>query len=202
METDIFITKSRDTFFKLGRLDRYMTGHKGFIAGGVFKDLFTGNKFRDVDIFFKSEADFWEADTYYKNNPTSWSFVYENQNARCYMNTETKVKVELVRAEFGPVWETLNRFDFTVVKFAYFKDTDGENTEYKAMYHKYFFEDLVNKKLVIDNTSSFPINTLERTWKYKGYGFGLCRESKIKVVEMLKDANPEDIGNSLYFGFD
>jgi hypothetical protein len=70
------------------------------------------------------------------------------------------------------------------------------------MYHPSFFEDLTNKKLVIDETSSFPINTFERTYKYRKYGFGMCRETKQKLIEMLQGVNVNDLGRDLYFGFD
>lgn len=197
-----FIIKNKDTFFKLRKLDKYMTGHKGFIAGGVFKNLFNNQRYRDVDVFFESIEDYNEADKFYSNEKDTWSFVYENTNAKCFVNKTNKVKVEIVKSSFGSVQETLSRFDFTVVKFAYFKSTENDETEYKAMYHSSFFEDLTNKKLVIDESSSFPVNTLERSWKYKGYGFGLCRESKIKLITMLQGVDPETIGNDLYFGFD
>jgi len=55
---------------------------------------------------------------------------------------------------------------------------------------------------VIDNTSSFPVNTFERAFKYRSYGFGMCRESKKKLIEMLQGVNGDDISNNLYFGFD
>lgn len=195
-------TKQKDTFFKLRKLDKYMTGHKGFIAGGVFKNLFNNEKYRDVDIFFEKIEDYNEADIFYTKDIDNWSFVYENNNAKCFVNKHNKVKIEIVKSFFGTVEETLKRFDFTIVKFAYYKHIENEETEYKAFYHENFFEDLINKKLVIDETSSFPVNTLERSWKYKGYGFGLCRESKIKLIEMLQGVNSEDVGSSLYFGFD
>jgi hypothetical protein len=197
-----FKIKDKETFFKIRRLDRYMTGHKGFIAGGVFKNIFNDEKFRDVDIFFKSQEDFNEADKFYSEDKENWSFVYENANAKCFKNKLTKVKIEIVRNTFSDVEDMLKRFDFTIVKFAYFKDTQDDETVFKCMFHENFFEDLINKKLVIDDTSSFPVNTLERSWKYKGYGYGLCRESKIKLINILQGVNPDDIGNDLYFGFD
>lgn len=91
---------------------------------------------------------------------------------------------------------------FTVVKFAYFKETQNDETEFRVLFNETFFEDLQQKKLVIDEWSSFPVNTFERAFKYRGYGFGLCRESKGKLIEMLQGASTDDLGNDLYFGFD
>lgn len=197
-----YIVKNRDTFFKCKSLDRYMTGHKGFIAGGCFKNIFSNEKFRDVDIFFKSETDYLQAVDYYKALPEDWTFVYENKNAICYKHAKYFHKIELVKSHFGDVEETLRRFDFTVAKFAYYKHEEEGETEYKYMYNETFFEDLVNKKLVIDEASSFPVNTFERSYKYTRYGFGLCKESKIKLITMLQNVSSDDLGNDLYFGFD
>ena len=200
---NVFIKKDKDVFFKVRKLDRYMTGHKGYIAGGVFKNIFNNEKFRDIDIFFENENDYNEGVLFYQKDSDNWFEKYDNKNAKCFKNKKNSVTVELVKSFFSTAEEMLNRFDFTVVKFAYIKEVNEENeTEYKCLYHRYFFEDLILKKLVIDNVSSFPVNTLERTWKYKSYGFGLCRESKVKLVEMLQGVNSEDIGNSLYFGID
>lgn len=196
-----FIVKGNDSFFKCRKLDPYMSNHKGFIAGGCFKDIFSNKKFRDIDIFFETNEDFNEALNFYRKNE-DYLFVYENDNAICFSNKNTKKKIELVRSRFCSVEEMLRGFDFTIVKFAYYKEVDGDSTEWKYMYHPSFFEDLTNKKLVIDETSSFPINTFERTYKYRKYGFGMCRETKQKLIELLQGANVNDLGRDLYFGFD
>lgn len=154
-----YIIKDIDAFFKCRRLDEYMNGHKGYIAGGCFKDIF------------------------------------QNKNTK-------KKKIELVRSRFAPAEEMIRKFDFTIVKFAYYKEYDGNEVSWKFMYYPSFFEDLTNKKLVIDDTSSFPINTFERTYKYRNYGFGMCRESKKKLIELLQGVNTEDLSRDLYFGFD
>ena len=45
----------------LNWLDQFMVGHKGFICGGYFKNIFSKEKVNDLDIFFESKADFDEA---------------------------------------------------------------------------------------------------------------------------------------------
>lgn len=200
-----YITKDKNTFFKLSRLDTYMTGHKGYIAGGCFKNLFTDTKVKDVDIFFLTQEDFLEAEKYYKKNVSQWSYVYENKNAIGFKHKHFKTMIEIVRSRFGTPEEMLSVFDFTIVKFAYYKDTSNDGIEYKALYHPYFFEDLLNKKLVIDGKIEdipFPVGTFNRTYKYQKYGYGMCRETKTKVIQLLQNQNSEDIDANLYFGFD
>jgi len=196
-----FIVNNNDSFFKCRKLDPYLSNHKGYIAGGCFKDIFMNKKFRDIDIFFEKVEDFNEALTFYQKNE-DYSFVYENKNAVCFVNKTTKKKIELVRSKFAPVEEMLKGFDFTIVKFAYYKEVNGEETNWKYMYHSSFFEDLTNRKLVIDDSSTFPVNTFERTYKYRKYGFGMCRETKQKMIQLLQGVNVDDLGNDLYFGFD
>ncbi len=45
-----------DNFWQIRWLDRYMEGHNGFIAGGCFKNILSGERVKDIDIFFESNA--------------------------------------------------------------------------------------------------------------------------------------------------
>lgn len=56
-----FIIDTPDNFWQIRWLDKYMEGHKGFIAGGCFKNILSGERVKDIDIFFESESDFQEA---------------------------------------------------------------------------------------------------------------------------------------------
>lgn len=56
-----FVIDTPDNFWQIRWLDKYMEGHKGFIAGGCFKNILSGEKVKDIDIFFESESDFQEA---------------------------------------------------------------------------------------------------------------------------------------------
>ena len=44
------IKRDRENFWMLNWLDEYMTGHKGFICGGCFKNIFNKEKVKDLDI--------------------------------------------------------------------------------------------------------------------------------------------------------
>lgn len=196
----------RDVFFSLRRIDKYMEGHNGFIAGGAFKNLFNNEKVRDVDVFFKSNEDFLAADKYFLKNQ-EYSKHYNNDNCHAYKNKKNGVVVELVKTRFLEPDKLLDIFDFTIVKAAYIREeNESGGVNYKLLYSHRFFEDLHLKKLVIDGdwkVLPHPINTYDRTYKYQRYGYALCRESKIKIIEMLKNTEGEiDISGSLYFGID
>lgn len=52
----MIITQGRDNFWMLNWLDEFMVGHRGFICGGCFKNIFNKEKVKDLDIFFTSQA--------------------------------------------------------------------------------------------------------------------------------------------------
>jgi len=207
-----FIDREASELYKVRFLDLYMIGHKGFIAGGCFKNVFQGVRIKDVDIFFNSESDFSEASIYFKGNE-DYIFSYENKNTIAFKNKKTNIRIELVRSQFGTPSEILEKFDFSITKFCYYKnitiaDSDlpfnppSENIEYKCLHHEYFFEHLVIKKLVLEKDILFPVSTFERSYRYNKYGYGLCKESKGNLIEALKTANTDDLSNELYFGLD
>jgi hypothetical protein len=178
-----------------------MPNHNGFICGGVFKSIFEGKPFKDIDIFFKNKADFDEAIKLFTAD-NQYVKLYENKSATCFKNVSKHYKVDLVCSVFGTPEEIISNFDFTITKFAYFKKEVENSIEYTCLMHKDFFEHLLLKKLVIDDKLPFPIGTFERAFRYNKYGFGLCRVSKAKLIESLQGQNTDNLSRDLYFGFD
>lgn len=70
--------------------------------------------------------------------------------------------------------------------------------QYMLLYHRDFFEHLHQKHLVLDNKIPFPISTWERSYRYKGYGYNLCRESKKKLLDAIRNTTPKDDELSMY----
>lgn len=188
-----FVIDTPDNFWQIRWLDKYMEGHKGFIAGGCFKNILSGEKVKDIDIFFESESDFQEAVDLF--------------NDEKHQKEGEKVWVEFIESEFGKPEEILRSFDFTVAKMAYYKEPKYEEKEddyfpfssasivgyeYKLLYHEKFFEHLHMKRLVIDENIPFPVSTWERSYRYKGYGYNMCRETKKKLLQALKGVNVEE----------
>lgn len=200
-----FTEKDPSVFFKLRFLDIYMAGHKGFIAGGCFKNIFQNVRIKDIDIFFETEADFAGANIYFGNNK-DYLLSYENKNTVAYKNTKTNMRIELVRSQFGTAVEILSKFDFSVVKFSYFRKRitteEGESVSFMCLHHVDYFEHLTLKKLVLEKEILFPVSTFERSYRYTKYGFGLCRESKENLLNAIKGTETINISNDLYFGFD
>ena len=209
----MLVDRDLNNFYDLKWLDTYMMGHKGFIAGGCFKNIFNKEKVKDIDVFFESDKDFQEARLYYEGKDEEYYKFYENSNVIAFKNRseyKNNITIELIRTTFGTPEEILNSFDFTIVKFAYYKklinigedDLIGD-VEYRILHDENFFEHIQRKRLVVDDKMLFPVSTFERMLRYAKYGYFPCRETKIKLIEEIRNAEVLDgIGASLYHGFD
>lgn len=174
------------------------------------------SRVKDIDIFFESESDFQEAiDSFNdeKHQKEGWKFKYRNEKVCAFQKEGENVWIEFIESEFGKPKEILRSFDFTVTKMAYYKEPKYEEKEddyfpfssasivayeYKLLYHEKFFEHLHMKRLVIDENIPFPVSTWERSYRYKGYGYNMCRETKKKLLQAIKGVNVEEEDVSLY----
>ena len=114
-----FVIDTPDNFWQIRWLDKYMEGHKGFIAGGCFKNILSGERVKDIDIFFESESDFQEAIDLFndeKHQKEGWKFKYRNEKVCAFQKEGEKVWIEFIESEFGKPEEILRSFDFTVAK--------------------------------------------------------------------------------------
>lgn len=201
--SDEFVIRERSELFKIATLDRYMAGHSGFIAGGCIKNIFNNERIKDIDIFFENQVDFYKAVTYFQNNK-DFKKHYENEGVIAFKEIKSNQIIELIKKTFGTPEQIISKFDFSITKFAYYKEiSDNDSVEYKIIHHKNFFEHLFLKKLVLNKEILFPVSTFERSLRYAGYGYGLCRESKANLLNAIKNTNDtNDISKNLYFGLD
>ncbi len=232
----MLVKQDRDNFWLLNWLDEFMTGHKGFICGGCFKNIFNHEKVKDLDIFFKSRADYDEAVEYFDSQTVGYEgdnkhseiyrFYYENDNVKAYKHIEKGITIELCCKIFGTAEQILNRFDFTVTKFTYYKEEVEDETgaevdpfdivpikpkekpqthiEYRIMHDDKFFEHLHLKRLVTDNEIPYPMSTFERMLRYAKYGYFPCKETKMKIIKVLRELSEEqvELSENLYDGMD
>lgn len=197
----MYIEREIEEFYNLHFLIKYLLGHSGFIAGGCFKNIFTGNKIKDLDMFFRDEKDYVQAKNMFTSD-AHYDFYYENDKVYAVKEKETGVVIELIRYVFGKPEEILNNFDFTITKFCLYTEETEDGFRNKIIHHEKFFEHLMLKRTVIDDKCLYPESTFERIIKYTKYGFYPCRETKIKLIEALKTSTGRDISNSLYDGID
>lgn len=204
-----------DNFWRLRMLDRFMIGHKGFIAGGCFKNIINNEKIKDIDIFFECYSDFLDATRYFdtmtpnyegddKRNE-EYTFLYQNDNVKAYKHIDTGITLELCEKVFGTAEQVINMFDFTITKFAYYKEfNEKQEVEYKIICADDFFEHLHTKRLVTDDKILFPMSTFERMIRYIKYGYMPCRETKLKIAKAINEISAEAViaNKSLYDGLD
>lgn len=192
---------------QLKKVSYYLQGHNGFIAGGCFKNIFNGEKVKDVDIFFRNVTDFMKADEYFTKSE-HFTKAYHSDKVQAFRDKHTGIVVELVRYVYGSPQVVIDSFDFTICKMAYYIDRtveDGEEiTEEKLLMHDDFFEHLHTHRLVVDDKMPLPVSTFQRMIKYISYGYMPCKETRIKIIQGLQavQGQPIDLGMSLYNGFD
>ena len=202
--------------FSLRQLDKFMANHKGFIAGGCFKNLFNKESIKDVDVFFRDRTDF-SCGVDSLNRCEDFEPLYNSPNVNAFRHKKSGVTVELVQSIFGTPEEIISQFDFTVTKFAYYKELVNEADpfelvdetvesvwEYKAIYHPQFFEHLHLKRLIIDDLIPFPMSTFNRVIRYRKYGFVPCVETKQKLINAIRNLPESEIlvPTNFYEGFD
>lgn len=207
----MFKNKSAWDYTKIKWIDQYMDGHKGFIAGGCFKNIFLNEKVKDLDIFFENSTDQIEAKMYFEKEEAYVQY-YCNDKVDAFKNKYTGIVVELIKVVFGTPEHIISNFDFTITKFVYHRqnfdiinDEGLEDIDERLMvtFHEDFFEHLTQRRLVVDNDFlTKPANTFERLFKYGKYGFYPCRMTKIKMIRLLQGISEEGLGLSLYDGLD
>lgn len=218
------IELKRDNYKNLDWLQQYLVGHKGFICGGCFKNILNNEKVKDLDIFFRNSHDWEDAVQYFDERSVGYGFKYdqlteedaeyifhyENEKVKAYKNLKTGMRIELCRAIFGEPKEIIDNFDFTITKFAYYKeevrneDDEDSYIETKIICCDDFFEHLHLKRLVIDDKIPYPMSTFERMLRYAKYGYFPCKETKIKLLKAINDLPEEqiEVSESLYKGID
>jgi len=171
-----------------------------FLAGGMFKNHFKRQAVRDLDIFFDTEANYGKALSYFNKHDQQFTLQYANDNCTAYRSKKSGTVFELIKTRFGTVEQIISVFDFTIVKSALSLNSEGRLI---FTYHKDFFEHLMTNKLVLVDEPMLPVNTLQRTWKYAAYGYGLCRESKAMLTKaVIEKGDVANLNRELYFGID
>lgn len=189
MPSSDYIIRDAYQYEKLFMLFKFFDNKEyGFIAGGVFKDIFLSRDFRDLDWFFTQEFEFSDVLNKINQDP-NYLKTYENNNAVGFENNYLKVKEELVKKYFGRPQEILDSFDFSVSKFCLYR----ENKKLKVMFHKNFFEDLTTRNLRYSSEVKNPVLSLYRVMKYSGYGFSLHKSDFLKLMIRVNQMDSKEI---------
>lgn len=187
----MFKTETTENFKQLNWISNIIAKFDGaFAAGGCFKNVFNEEKVKDIDIFFPDKEHFEKA--VLETNKEEIPFLYRNNNVCCFILNN--IKLELNQKIFGEPKDILSQFDFTITKFALYKEHVPKDDgtwfwEDKVIFHEDFFEHLFFKRLIVDNKIPFPESTYERMIKYMRYGYFPCKETKVKIANELHNLN-------------
>ena len=60
------------------------------------------------------------------------------------------------------------------------------------------------KRLVTDDKIPYPMSTFERMLRYAKYGYFPCRETKMKIIEAIRELDEREVelSENLYDGID
>ena len=156
-------------------------------------------------MFFENEQDYIKAEQYFSEN-NEFNFYYDNSKVKAYKHGN--IIIELISHVYGKPEEIISNFDFTITKFAYYKELAEEENgnnhiEYKVICDDCYFEHLHNCRLVVDDKLLYPISSFERMIRYIKYGYYPCKETKMKIIEGIRRVHTvEGMSESLYDGVD
>jgi hypothetical protein len=175
-------------------LQQYINWNNGIICGGCFKNILTNTPYKDIDIFFRNETDYTFA-IEQACKSSDYVYLYELQKGKAYLHIPTMMRVEFCANYFGSPQELIDSFDFTVCKYAYYEDKDGN---YKSKVHPAFKDHVFYKVVEIDNSIPNPSNALLRMIKYAQYGYHPTKNAIVKTLKELNKLDPEKINYNLH----
>lgn len=83
-----FVIDTPDNFWQIRWLDKYMEGHKGFIAGGCFKNILSGERVKDKISLMTEEEQQKEVAVWGENMNLMKDCSLEKTDEDLYYNTE------------------------------------------------------------------------------------------------------------------
>lgn len=167
------------------------------IAGGAITALFTGQKIRDWDIYFKNAADCHQAVTWFGINGT---LANETDTSKSYhLGKQEKPYQLIVMSDlFGDPETIFNYYDFTVCMAAYQFCEDGKEEGF--VFGDDFFKHIGQRRLVFHTGTMFPICSMLRVMKYIKKGFFITGMELLKVglaIHSLKIKTYADLRRQL-----
>lgn len=157
-----------------------------FIAGGAFRDIFTGQKMkiRDIDMWHRSKCD-WETSINQLEKNKDFEAAYITVNGVGFLHTPTSMTVECINHNFGNPDAILNTFDFNIAKFALYMD---EYDHMKVTYHARYFPELLARSLDLDE--NYIVKSADsffnRLVKYMSYGYVPTYTVKARLFDAIR----------------
>lgn len=167
------------------------------IAGGAITALFTGQKIRDWDIYFRNAADCHQAVTWFGING---KLANETDTSKSYHLGKQEKPYQLIVMPdlFGDPQTIFRYYDFTVCMAAYQFFEDGKNEGF--VFGDDFFKHIGQRRLVFHTGTMFPICSMLRVMKYLKKGFFITGMDILKIglsIHCLKMETYADLRRQL-----
>ncbi len=148
------------------------------IAGGAVTALFTGQKIRDWDIYFRNAEDCHQAVTWFGING---KLVNETDTSKSYTLGKQEKPYQLIVMSdlFGDPKTIFNYYDFTVCMAAYQFCENGKDAGF--VFGDDFFKHIGQRRLVFHTVTMFPICSMLRVMKYVKKGFFITGMELLKI---------------------
>jgi len=171
-----------------------------YIAGGAITALFSGQKIRDWDIYFRTKEDCEKAITWFGINGV---LANETDTSKSYKLGKQEKPYQLIVLPdlFGDPADIFKCYDFTVCMGAYqfFADPALQPTE-GFVFGDDFFKHIGQRRLVFHTGTMFPICSMLRVMKYIKRGFYITGMEILKIglsVHSLKINTYADLRRQL-----
>lgn len=142
-----------------------------YIAGGAITSIFTGKDINDIDVYFKDKSELFKV--LYEHFSSEY-IIYVTKKAITFKLTNQETIQFIFMNYYDKADDIFNDFDFTINMGAFDIQKD------KFVLHKDFLKDNVQKRLVVNTNTKFPIVTGTRILKYNMKGY------EIDTLEMTK----------------
>lgn len=154
------------------------------LAGGAINSLFTNSEIHDLDLYFKSKEDLFKFVYEMYNNISSIQYHITDKSLTFCINN---VLIQCIYFEyFNDIQDLFHSFDFTICMGAF--DFKSNN----FIFNKRFFKDNASRKIVINNTTAFPIVSGIRLEKYFNKGYTIDYKEMLKLFLNISKLDLKD----------
>ena len=154
------------------------------IAGGAITSIFTHNKVNDIDIYFRSNKDYF----YFCKellDKNAFHILYATDNAITFTDKfvsrlSTEKQKPILQAicidYYASPDDIFKSYDFTINMGAYDFSTDSFVLNDDFIYHN------MKRELHFNTSCNFPLDTIFRIDKYTNRGYYISKAEKLKLM--------------------
>lgn len=168
----------------------YLINDKCCVAGGFFKDYYSGKKIKDIDIFCEDDITAKEIKTIFSH---AYKKDFESDTVSRYHDKRTQI--DLVTKIQGKPDEIIKHFDFTICQFACYR----KGNDFYIIYCNAFFSDLHSKAIsTLGCSMDYPVSTLKRLIRYVTYGFSPTGDTLMSIAREINLLDEEQLAIDFY----